>query len=68
MLGLWTAPDSILEQIKLEVGADFVVNTLHEAATIVLAEASGGKPVRTQSSRRATLQRGQGPRSQMRDC
>jgi hypothetical protein len=45
MLGLWTAPDAVLEQIKLEVGVDFVVNTLHDAATIILAEARGGKPV-----------------------
>jgi hypothetical protein len=45
MLGLWTAPDAILEAIKLEVGADFVVNTLHGAATIIVAEASGGRPL-----------------------
>jgi predicted PurR-regulated permease PerM len=45
MLGLWTAPDAILEQIKLEVGADFVVNTLHEAATIILDQATAGRPV-----------------------
>jgi predicted PurR-regulated permease PerM len=45
MLGLWTAPDAILEQIKLEVGADFVVNTLHEAATIILDQATAGGPV-----------------------
>jgi predicted PurR-regulated permease PerM len=45
MLGLWTAPDAVLEQIKLEVGADFVVNTLHEAATIILDQATAGRPV-----------------------
>jgi len=45
MVGLWTAPDAILEQIKLEVGADFVVNTLHEAATIILDQATGGRPI-----------------------
>jgi hypothetical protein len=45
MLGLWRAPDAILEQIKLEVGADFVVNTLHEAATIILDQATAGRPV-----------------------
>jgi hypothetical protein len=52
MLGLWTAPDAILEQIKLEVGADFVVNTLHEAATIILDQATAGRPVvnRTQAA------------------
>jgi predicted PurR-regulated permease PerM len=48
MLGLWTAPDAILEAIKKEVGADFVVNTLHDAATIILAEATGGRPVGSQ--------------------
>jgi predicted PurR-regulated permease PerM len=45
MLGLWTAPDAILEQIKFEIGADFAVNTLHEAATIILDQATGGRPV-----------------------
>ena len=52
MLGLWTAPDAILEQIKLEIGADFVVNTLHEAATIILDQATAGRPVvnRTQAA------------------
>jgi predicted PurR-regulated permease PerM len=49
MLGLWTAPDAILEAIKKEVGADFVVNTLHGAATIILAEATGGRPVGSQT-------------------
>jgi hypothetical protein len=48
MLGLWTAPDASLEAIKKEVGADFVVNTLHDAATIILAEATGGRPVGSQ--------------------
>jgi predicted PurR-regulated permease PerM len=48
MLGLWTAPDASLEAIKLEVGADFAVNTLHDAATIILAEATGGRPVGSQ--------------------
>jgi hypothetical protein len=46
MLGLWTATDTVLEEIKAEVGADFAVNTLHEAATIILAEASGSQSVR----------------------
>jgi predicted PurR-regulated permease PerM len=46
MLGLWTATDSVLETVRAEVGADFAVNTLHDAATIILAEASGGKSVR----------------------
>jgi hypothetical protein len=55
MLGLWTAPDAILEQIKLEVGADFVVNTLHEAATIILDEATGGRPVESWSRRAPRL-------------
>jgi predicted PurR-regulated permease PerM len=45
LLGLWTAPDHVLEAIKSEVGADFAVNTLHDAATLILAEASGGKPL-----------------------
>ena len=49
MLGLWTATDAGLEAIRVEVGADFAVNTLHEAATIILAEASGGQPVRDQT-------------------
>jgi predicted PurR-regulated permease PerM len=48
MLGLWTATDSVLETVRVEVGADFAVNTLHEAATIILAEASGGQPVRVE--------------------
>jgi predicted PurR-regulated permease PerM len=43
MLGLWTATDSVLETVRADVGADFAVNTLHDAATIILAEASGGK-------------------------
>jgi predicted PurR-regulated permease PerM len=46
MLGLWTATDSVLETVRADVGADFAVNTLHDAATIILSEASGGKPVR----------------------
>jgi hypothetical protein len=41
MLGLWTAPDAVVEAIRVEVGADFAVNTLHSAATIILAEARG---------------------------
>jgi hypothetical protein len=45
MLGLWTAPDASLEAIKLEVGADFAVNTLHDAATIILDQATGGRPI-----------------------
>ena len=45
MLGLWTATDSVVEKVRAEVGADFAVNTLHDAATIILAEASGGKSV-----------------------
>ena len=44
MLGLCTAPDDVLEATRTEVGADFAVNTLHDAATIILAEANGGKP------------------------
>jgi predicted PurR-regulated permease PerM len=47
MLGLWTASDEVLEKIRIEVGADFAVNTLHDAATIILAEARGeGSPPR----------------------
>jgi hypothetical protein len=49
MLGLWTATDSVVEAIRAEVGADFAVNTLHDAATIILAEASGGKPIRDET-------------------
>jgi predicted PurR-regulated permease PerM len=49
MLGLWTATDSVLETVRAEVGADFAVNTLHDAATIILAEASGGKSVRDET-------------------
>ena len=49
MLGLWTATDSVVETVKAEVGADFAVNTLHDAATIILAEACGGKPVRDET-------------------
>jgi predicted PurR-regulated permease PerM len=49
MLGLWTATDEVVEAIKAEVGADFAVNTLHDAATIILAEASGGKPVQEEA-------------------
>lgn len=45
MLGLWTAPDGVLEAIRTQVGADFAVNTLHDAATIILAQATGGRPV-----------------------
>jgi predicted PurR-regulated permease PerM len=41
MLGLWTATDAVVEAIRAEVGADFAVNTLHDAATIILAEARG---------------------------
>jgi predicted PurR-regulated permease PerM len=46
MLGLWTAPDALLEKIRTQIGADFAVNTLHDAATIIVDEASGGKPGR----------------------
>src|SRR5580698_4182926 len=46
MLGLWTAPDAVIAAIQKQVGADFAVNTLHEAATIIVDEASGGKAVR----------------------
>jgi predicted PurR-regulated permease PerM len=46
MLGLWTAPDAILAAIQKQVGADFAVNTLHDAAKIIVDEASGGKPAR----------------------
>jgi predicted PurR-regulated permease PerM len=46
MLGLWTAPDALLAAIQKQIGADFAVNTLHDAATIIVDEASGGKPVR----------------------
>ena len=49
MLGLWTATNSVLETVRAEVGADFAVNTLHDAATIILAEASGGKSVRDET-------------------
>jgi hypothetical protein len=49
MLGLWTATDSVLETVRAEVGADFAVNTLHDAVTIILAEASGGKSVRDET-------------------
>jgi predicted PurR-regulated permease PerM len=41
MLGLWTAPDEVVEAIRVEVGSDFAVNTLHDAATIILALARG---------------------------
>jgi predicted PurR-regulated permease PerM len=44
MLGLWTAPDAVLAAIQTQVGADFAVNTLHDAAKIIVDEASGGKP------------------------
>jgi predicted PurR-regulated permease PerM len=50
MLGLWTATDSALEAIRAEVGADFAVNTLHEAATIILAEAKGVQPARDEAT------------------
>jgi predicted PurR-regulated permease PerM len=46
MLCLWTAPDALLEAIRSQVGADFAVNTLHDTATIIVDEASGGKPAR----------------------
>ena len=46
MLGLWTAADAALEAIRAEVGADFAVNTLHDAAMIILTEARGGRAVR----------------------
>ncbi|MBV8793745.1 MAG: AI-2E family transporter [Hyphomicrobiales bacterium] len=49
MLGLWTATDSVLETVRAEVGADFAVNTLHDAATIILAEASGGKSLQDET-------------------
>ena len=49
MLGLWTATDFVLETVRAEVGADFAVNTLHDAATIILAEASGSKSVRDET-------------------
>jgi predicted PurR-regulated permease PerM len=48
MLGLRTATDSALEATRADVGADFAVNTLHDAATIILAEARGGQPLRAE--------------------
>jgi predicted PurR-regulated permease PerM len=50
MLGLWTATDDVLEGIRVEVGADFAVNTLHDAAMIILAEARGGQPARDETT------------------
>jgi hypothetical protein len=49
LLGLWTADEAVLESIRTEVGADFAVNTLHDAAAIILAQASGGQPVRDET-------------------
>ena len=46
MLGLWTAPDAVLAAIQKQIGADFAVNSLHDAAKIIVAEASSGKPIR----------------------
>jgi predicted PurR-regulated permease PerM len=51
MLGLWTAPEAVLEAIRVEIGADFVVNTLHEAATIILGEARGGQRLRAETEK-----------------
>ena len=51
-LGSGQRPTRSLSKSSSQIGADFVVNTLHDAATIILDQATAGRPVvnRTQAA------------------
>jgi predicted PurR-regulated permease PerM len=55
MLGLWTATDeAVLAGLKQAVNADYAVATFHEAAALVIEEATGNRPARADSRKSAT--------------